>query len=283
MNSKAFKPNSLNEALQILAENDGLIFAGGTDLMVQYSRGTGLSPIFPKPPLFIGRLTELRQIQLAGESVIIGAAVTLSELLDHPAIPLIFKTIISQMASLPSRNTASIGGNICNASPAGDTLPYLIAQNAKIRLQSLHQERLLSVAEFITGPKTSALKKGELLTEIIIPLEKFNHTYYQKIGQRKGMSLTKASFLGLALTENAKLKDLRIAFGAVAPKIVRNEAIENKYIGISVNQIPEYLDRISDEYEPFIQAIDDARSSAIYRKQVSLRLLRDFLNQISQK
>ena len=158
MSNKPYKAASLNDALEFLAENESLIFAGGTDLMVQYSRGTGLSPAFPKAPLFIGQLTELRQIKNSKKALYIGAAVTLSELLDHPAIPLIFKTILSQMASLPSRNTASIGGNICNASPAGDTLPYLIAANAEIRLQSFNQERIVPLAEFITGPKTTILK-----------------------------------------------------------------------------------------------------------------------------
>jgi xanthine dehydrogenase FAD-binding subunit len=282
MNSKAFRPASLKAALEYLAKNECLIFSGGTDLMVQYARGTGLAPTFPRPPLFLAQIPELRQIEVSAKSIVIGAAVTLSELLSHPDIPLIFKDIISQMASLPSRNTATIGGNICNASPAGDTLPYLIANDASIRLQSLSNERVVLLSDFFTAAKETILKKDEVLTKITIPRTNFNHHYYQKIGQRKGMSLTKASMLGLALIENGKVKELRIAFGAVAPLIVRDLAIEKQYLGLRNDKLLDYEEEICRQYSPLIKPIDDARSTAAYRKAVSLRMLRDFIKQLSK-
>ena len=180
------------------------------------------------------------------------------------------------MASPPSRNLASIGGNICNASPAGDTLPYLYAMDAQVVLQSTDGERIIPIAGFITGPKQTDLKNSELLTKIIIPQTEFDINMYRKIGQRKGMSLTKAAFLGMANVADGKIQDIRIAFGSVAPTVVRSGEIEQSIVGKSTKDIVKNISEISRQYAALIRPIDDARSSAAYRKKVSLRLLEEF-------
>ena len=276
-----FRPETLKEALEIRARHDCLPIAGGTDLMVQRARGFGLKPDFEKPPLFIGHLPELQQINHENGQIHIGACALLTDLLHHQNIPEIFKEILNLMASPPSRNLASIGGNICNASPAGDTLPYFYALNARLVLQNASGERIVPITEFITGPKQTGLKKEELLTIILIPQEKFSITFYRKIGQRRGMSLTKAAFLGLANLENGKVSDVRMAFGSVAPTVVRSHEIEKIIIGKSVTDVPKIMPEMSQRYAALIQPIDDARSTAIYRKKVSLRLLDDFLKKLT--
>ncbi len=272
-----FRPETLREALKLRKQSDCLPIAGGTDLMVQKARGFALKPDFDKPLLFIGHLQELQQITIENNQVRIGAGVLLSDLIISGNIPAVFRETISLMASPPSRNLATIGGNICNASPAGDTLPYLYAVDAKLVLKSASGERIVLVNKFITGPKQNDLKSDELVTGITIPNRKFDINYYKKIGQRKGMSLSKMSFLGLADIDNGKIADVRIAFGAVAPTIVRSREIEASIIGKPVSEIKTAVPEILKKYAPLIQPIDDARSSAEYRKQVSLRLLEDFL------
>jgi len=273
---KGFRPETLKEALKLRAQYDCLPIAGGTDLMVQKARGFALKPDFRKPLLFIGHLPELQRLEVINRQIHIGAGVILTDLLNSETIPDIFKEILALMASPPSRNLASIGGNICNASPAGDTLPYLYAMDAQVVLQSTDGERIIPIAGFITGPKQTDLKNSELLTKIIIPQTEFDINMYRKIGQRKGMSLTKAAFLGMANVADGKIQDIRIAFGSVAPTVVRLGEIEQSIVGKSTKDIVKNISEISRQYAALIRPIDDARSSAAYRKKVSLRLLEEF-------
>lgn len=279
---EGFKPANLKEALKIRASYPTVLFAGGTDLMVQKARGFRLPPAFPKPLLFITQLSELKNIYVERADLHIGSAVTLNDLLKCEIIPEIMKTIISQMGSLPTRNLATIGGNICNASPAGDILPYLYAMDAYLVLQSYENTRKIKINEFIKGPGKTELKTTEILTEIIIPNKKFEMNYYRKVGTRKGMTLSKCSFLGMADTENLNIIDIRIAFGAVAPTIVRERKIENMLIGCKVTELSGQAYDIPKNYAKLIKAIDDARSSRKYRENISLSLLEDFLNKLCQ-
>jgi len=278
-----FRPETLQEALGIRSKYNCLPIAGGTDLMVQKARGFALKPDFDKPLLFIGHLPELNKISIEKDQIYIGAGVLLTDLLNNDKIPEIFKEAVCLMASPPSRNLASVGGNICNASPAGDTLPHLYAVDTQLVLKSAKGERKVPIDQFITGPKRTDLVKDELLTKIIIPNRIFGVNYYRKVGQRKGMSLTKAAFQGMADIEQGKLTDVRIAFGSVAPTIVRSREIEKTMIGKSVEEIKEEIPEILAKYAPLIRPIDDARSSAAYRKKVCLRLLEDFLRKMSKE
>ncbi|MCD6233959.1 MAG: FAD binding domain-containing protein [Candidatus Marinimicrobia bacterium] len=277
-----YRPRNLIEALKIRSEMNCFPIAGGTDLMVQKARGTGLRPGFEKPLLFIGHLPELRRIEKKEGFIHIGPAVLLSELLHSPLIPETFKKAVSLMASPPSRNLATLGGNLCNASPAGDTLPFLYAADAEILLENYAFERRIAIEDFITGPKRTNLNPDELLTDIIIPDTDFPVTYYRKVGQRRGMSLTKASFHGLAEVLDGYVEDLRMAFGAVAPTVVRSRDIENSLIGETVTDLKFRFDEIRELYDPLIQPIDDARSSAEYRKNVCFNILKDFLNHLEK-
>jgi len=277
-----YRPDTLIEALKIRSETDCLPIAGGTDLMVQKARGTGLGPGFEKSLLFIGHLPELRRIERKEGFIHIGPAVLLTEILQHPLIPETFKKAVALMASPPSRNLATLGGNICNASPAGDTLPYLYAADGEVLLENHAFERRIAIEDFITGPKQTDLKPDELLTDIIIPDIDIPLTYYKKVGQRRGMSLTKASFHGLAEVLDGYVEDLRMAFGSVAPTIVRSRDIENSLLGESVSALKFRLEEIRELYDPLIQPIDDARSSAEYRKNVCFNILKDFLNHLEK-
>jgi CO/xanthine dehydrogenase FAD-binding subunit len=279
---KAYRPQTLAEALIIRNETDCLPIAGGTDLMVQKARGTGLGPDFKKPLLFVGHLAELRRIEKKKDCIHIGPAVLLSEILSNPLIPDTFKKAVALMASPPSRNLATLGGNICNASPAGDTLPFLYAANGEILLENHTFERRIAIEDFITGPKKTDLKSDELLTDIIIPDMDFSVTYYRKVGQRRGMSLTKASFHGLADVKDGYVIDLRMAFGSVAPTVIRSRDIENFLIGEPVNGLKNRCQEILERYDPLIQPIDDARSSAGYRKKVCFNIIKDFLNHLEK-
>lgn len=270
-------PKTLNEALEYRAQYKAVPFAGGTDLMVRRKNWAGTLPKFDAPVLMIGGLSELKNITAENDFLHIGAASTLADIAANESVPDILRMAVKQMASPGIRNMGTLGGNICNASPAGDTLPVLYALSASITLRSVEGGRELPITKFITAPGCTDLKEGELLTEISIPLARFSNVYYRKVGTRKADALSKLSFAGLADVSEGKIKDVRIAFGAVAPTVVRSAGAENLLTGVKLSDLPALLPQVKDIYSRFIRPIDDQRSSAVYRKEVSLRLLEDFL------
>lgn len=272
-----YSPKDLGEALKILSEKDVTVYAGGTDLMVRNKNATSLLPKFNNDLLYIGNLKELKEIKESADKLEIGAVCTLSTLLRIKAIPEVLKESIRQIASPAIRNIGTIGGNICNASPAGDTLPVLYALDAKLKLTSENSSREVGINDFILGPRRIFLEKYEILESIIIPKVEFNRTYYEKVGARKASAISKLSFVGVAQIEDEIVKDIRIAIGSVAPKIVRVKEAEDLLIGNNLEDMKSKVKEINDIYSKYVVPIDDQRSTAVYRKTVALRLIQYFL------
>ena len=275
-----FVPTTLKEALKILDERDCYIFAGGTDLMVQKRRSSGLLPNFDKDILYVMNIKELDYIKTdADGNLRIGAMNRYCELINSSLVPDIFKTVLNEIASPNIRNMATLVGNIANASPAGDSLLPLNLFNARVVLSSINGNREVLVEDFIQGVRKIDRKKNELITEVIIPKCDLNF-YYRKIGSRKAETITKVSMLGGYKLDGNKVKELRICFGSISTKVVRNHFIEEKYQGKSVNELRARIDDIINEYDHEIKPITDQRSTKEYRKTVAKNLLRDFLKHI---
>lgn len=277
----AYHPESLSEALEIRANERVKPIAGGTDLMVQHRREGGIAPGFSEPLLFLYQLPELKKITADKNILTIGSGVLLSQLTNDTQVPNLLRETAQQMAAVTTRNVATIGGNVCNASPAADILPCLYLLNAELVLQSLRNYRILPIHEFITGPGTTLLREDELLVEIRFPLDNFEVEKYRKIGTRKAMALSKISFAAGAIFKDSKLSDIRMSLGAVAPTVVRSLSAERLLINKTKQEIEKQLPEVMKAYEKAINPIDDARSNKKYRKQVSLELIQDFIeNQI---
>lgn len=271
---------TLTEALDIRNNGQVIPFAGGTDLMVRRRSWAGTLPRFETPVVFIGKIPELIEISTGGGQLTIGAAATLAAINSHPAVPQILKRAIVEMASPAIRNMGTLGGNICNASPAADTLPPLYALEATVVLQSKSDKRELPISEFITGPGQTVLQSDELMVAIKIPFAEFNKVYYKKVGTRKADALSKVSFAGLARVNGGIIEDVRLAIGAVAPRVVRNPEAEALLKGKQVNGLADMVEEIKKHYLKDIRPIDDQRSNAKYRKLVSLRLVEDFVKNL---
>lgn len=274
-----FKPESLDEALEILKMERCTILAGGTDLMVKYRQSQGLEPGFKLPVLFIGGLGEIKKIICEDNILKIGGACTLSHIIESPIVPEYMKPVFLQMASPAIRNAATLGGNICNSSPAGDSLPLLYALDAVLTLKGKDTCREVNIQDFISGPGKNRIEYGEILTEIGIPLKNFNKVEYRKVGTRKSTALSKLSFIGLAGKDTSGVCDIRLAFGAVSPTVVRDRDNEKE---IARMLAEEKLDirLVKEMYSGLIKPIDDQRSTAEYRKKTALRLLEHFLTAI---
>jgi xanthine dehydrogenase FAD-binding subunit len=274
---RAYRPSTVREALTQREETGAIPCAGGTDLMVKRRRWSGLAPFFDRPVLFIGHLPELQAVERSADAVTISSACTLTALLEHKWVPDILKRAIKEMGSPAIRNVATIGGNICNASPAGDTLPVLYALDASLVLESSSGRRALPVEQFIKGPGETALHENELLTQIKVPLLEYSIVYYKKVGTRKANSLSKLSFIGLAKTGGGKVEEVRISFGAVAPCVVRSREIEKEIENKSGEDIKSSLSNICALYSELIRPVNDQRSTSRYRSEISRRLLSHFL------
>lgn len=273
----SYRPSSLDELLDLLAREELIPFAGGTDLMVQYAGPTG--PEFNRNVVFLGYIDKLRGIRREGDELIIGAAATLTAIMEHSDTPELLKAAVALIAAPALRNRGTMGGNICNASPAGDSIPPLYVLDARLRLLSSEGERVIKACDFFTGPGKTVRKNNEILKEIIIPLKEWNVTKYRKVGTRAANALTKCSITAAAKIKQGRIDDLAIAFGAVGPVIIRDESLEKKLIGLTLDEVKGKIASILSDYSAIIVPIDDQRSTAEYRKQVSLNLLKNFLEE----
>jgi len=273
--SVSYRPETLEGLLELMAEKDLIPFAGGTDLMVQNAGSDG--PEFKKDVVFLSHLDELKKIGKVGENLVIGAAATLTAIENCPETPSMLREAVSLIAAPALRNRGTMGGNICNASPAGDSIPPLYVLDASFKLISLKGERIVKAEDFFKGPGRTDRQSDEILKEISIPLKEWNVRKYRKVGTRAANALTKCSITAAAKTKNGRIDDLAIAFGAVGPVIIRDKNIEKKLIGLSISEVKEKIDSVVSEYSTVIIPIDDQRSTAVYRKQVCLNLLHEFI------
>lgn len=275
---ETYRGKDLAETLEIRKEHHAVPLAGGTDLMVRYRSWAGTLPSFPWPVMFVNHLEELKTMGLQSDGLHIGAGVTLTEVEQEPQVPQVLRLAVSQMAAPALRNLGTLAGNICNASPAGDAICVLYALDAKVVLASTGQRRTLPLEQFITGPGRTVLADDEILIDIIIPRESFSFHAYRKVGTRKANALSKMSFCALAKIKQGRIDDVRIAFGAVGPTIVRSKETEKRMKGITQQELADAAGSVHADYDVLIQPIDDQRSTAVYRKQVCLNLLDQFLD-----
>lgn len=274
------KAKNINEALDFRASNDSVIFAGGTDLMVEHLRGSNLIAKFDKPILFINDIDELKGIKEDEDNIIIGALTTFDEIIKSDLTPQVLKESASGIAGPPIRNIATIGGNICNASPSADSLPSLYAMDAILVLKSKNSQREVKIKDFITGVSKTILKNDEILTHIIIPKKDYKYSFYRKIGTRKANALSKLAICALVCKENDKYR-FKISFCTLGITITRDESIEEKYIVSDVKEWKNNIKSIQEAYSSIMNPRNSARSTALYRKKCALNLIEYFLDNIN--
>lgn len=263
---------SLSEAYALLHQRPaGLrVLAGGTDFMVAVNARVGLDRI--GHVLDIWRLQELRGISFAEGTLRIGALSTYSELmrsadvLQHlPALA----GVSREVGAWAIQNRGTLGGNVCNASPAGDTLPLLLAAEARFVLGGPRGERTVPAEQFFVGYRKTALAADELLLRIDLPVHESARLVYRKVGTRKAQSISRTLVaVRASAAGGGKLRDVRIGAGCVAPIPLRCRAAE---------AAAEQGGDVRSALERDIKPIDDIRATAVYRSRVTgnvlLRLL----------
>ena len=270
-------PSTLQEALKILDKHDCYIMAGGTDLMVVKHQRSGLIPNFDKDVCYISNLEELQYIFEDEKGVHIGAGTKFSDIEENELVPEILKQIIHELASPNIRNMATMAGNIANASPAGDSIVGLYLLDAELELVNINGSRMMPIKDFIFGVRKIHREKNELIKEIFIPHHDDLNTYWRKVGSRAAESISKITFAGGYEVEEGKIKDLRMAFGSVSITCVRERKIEEKYIGMSVEELHNHIEDILKDMGKYVQPITDQRSTKEYRYKVAMNILKDFI------
>lgn len=270
-------PKSLHEVLTLIDDGSYMLLAGGTDLMIQHSSSAHLPRDFKKNVCYIANLKELKYITKDQHFIHIGAMTTCEDLLKSPLIPSLFKEVIKEIASPGIRHLATLAGNIANASPAGDSLVYLYAIGALIQIESLKESRIHTIDEIIVSPRKTTIQPNEIIKEILIPVKTFSHQKWVKVGPRKADAISKVSFIGLAHIEDYKIKSCSFSFGAIYKTILHKPELDAMLFNTSIHELDKKIDEFICLYEPFIQPIDDLRSTKTYRKKVAMNLLKDFL------
>lgn len=280
-----FAPNSLDQALECLRDAEVTILAGGTDLTPQSAAG---KVKFKQTLMNIRHISQLTGITLEGQDILIGALATITEVMEHPLVrehlPVLAEAC-NHFASDQIRNAATIGGNICNASPAGDTLVPLLVLDARVELAWMPESQVLShsmpLSSFFVGPGKTRRAANELVTGVRIALPAANHVArFYKHGTRPALDISTISIGIAAALKGGVLTNVRVAFGAVAPTPVRATQTEQALEGQKLDDAS--IERIAAVARDEVKPIDDVRASAWYRKEMIHNITKRILSHVAQ-
>jgi len=275
-----FRPSSLQEALNVLADTRATILAGGTDVFP----ALGERPL-SGPVLDLSALDEIKSVRFSPEHILLGARTTWSELLAAP-LPRGFdglKAAAREIGSVQIQNSATIAGNLCNASPAADGVAALLALDAEVVLAARSASRTLPLAEFILGNRKTARHPEELVTSIRVPrrLENAVSTFL-KLGARRYLVISIVMVAAnLVLNSDSSIREALVCVGSCSPVAQRVTELESALVGqqarrgIRQQVRPEHLARLSP--------IDDVRATAAYRRDAARTLVERALEACAEK
>lgn len=273
---KCYIPSTLKEALEIKSKVDCIPLAGGSDLMVANKRTLGLTPKFDKSVMIIRNLSELKKIYIndKGECCI-GSCCTSAEIAQNPLCPWHLRQAASRMGAVGLRNSATIGGNIANASPKGDTPGPLYLLDARVKLSSINGEREETVSDFIVKFRSIDLRSDELITEIIVPYSEddFDYIFWHKVGTRKANAISKITLSqAIKFNSDGTVADYRLSATATGAKTNRSREVESILIGKKIS-----ADLIEDVIKAF-DGVISPRAMPEFRREATRRMIRRFLS-----
>lgn len=270
------RPTRLDEALQVLARGEATILAGGTDY---YPARVG------KPPaenvLDLSAIRSLRGIAERAGHWRIGATTTWTELIEAPLPPLFdgLKRAAREVGGLQIQNRGTIAGNLCNASPAADGIPPLLALDAQVEIASTAGSRRIALDEFVVSSRRTALGHGELATAVIVPRPKADAcSHFLKLGTRRYLVISIVMAAATIEHRDGKVRAARVAVGACSPVARRLPALEAALEGRSLDA--RLGDAASAPHLEPLAPIDDVRASRGYRIEAALTLVRRTLDQL---
>ena len=274
-------PKTKEEVLKILKqEKSKACIVAGCSNVLPYIKDKIISG---KLLLDISGIGELNYIRKSEGNLYIGAATTISDLINSKVIReecSVLHQAAEDFADPTVRNSATIGGNLADASPAADVAPPLLVLYAVLEIESINEKREVSLKDFFTGPRKTTLHDDEMITSIKIKSDSLNKNgCFIKLGLRQAMAISLASIAMILETEEEKVTDVRIAMGSVAPTPLRLTNVEEFLINQKIDDIllEEAMKKVSETVKP----IGDVRASADYRRYVSGVLFKRAFNKLA--
>ena len=272
--SQYLRPRSLAEAVDARAQHpDWMVLAGGTDLMVNATHRPD-----PAGIIDLWRQPDLRGIALT-DVLTIGAGTTWLEVETHAAVLERFAPLAAaarEIGALQIQARGTLGGNVGNSSPVGDSLPVLLAFDAELELASARGRRRLPYREFCTGYRKTALAADELIVAAHLPLPAARtRTTWRKVGTRRAQSISKVMGAAFIELDGNVVTRARVALGAVADRPIRIAAVEQAVVGLPLGRAAEAA---RAAMRTAIKPIDDIRSTAVYRRDVAENLVARFFS-----
>lgn len=269
-------PRHLFEAYELLAAGPTRPIAGGTDVMVAI---TGELGPLPERMLDLSRIDALRGIQLEPAGLVLGARTTYTEIRRSALCREHLPALVEAAATIGAaqiQNRGTLGGNIANASPAGDTLPVLLAADAVILVGGQRGEREIAARDFFIAYRQTALAPDELILQVRFPIAPGREMRFRKVGTRRAQAISKV-VMAVAWHDlgSQGWHDVRVALGSVAATPIRAPKTERALEG--AQPTPETVDLAAETLAAEIQPIDDVRSTADYRRTVAARILHRIL------
>ena len=277
INTPNLLPATVSEASELLKMGYTPV-AGGTDLIVRRHAVLKSSPLEAGPGKIFScrKIEETKHLYIENSRLHIGSSVCLADIISFDAVPPILREALLTIAAPGIRNAATLAGNICNASPAADSLPALYVLNAEIICSNGADERTIPIETFITGPGKTLLNNDEIVVSISCEIPGDVRWTYRKVGTRAANALSKISIASIWKLEKGIPSDFRLAVGACAPTVIRKPEIEKMVISDYYSDNFDISAAVS-EYSRFIVPIDDQRSTARYRKNTALKLVDEVL------
>ena len=274
---RVLRPSTIEEAVKTYARHtDAVPLAGGTDFMVAFNAGGENERLI----LDLGAMTSWKRVRESGGGLRIGALATHWQLQQDPRVAKRLPLLVDACATVGGRQIqtrGTLGGNIANASPAGDTFPPLAVYDARVRVLSTAGRRTLPIVDVFAGVKKTVLDPGELIESIDIDYpKKPARELFRKVGTRAASAISKTVAAGLLwLRKDRTVRELRFALGSMAPTVRRLRAVEAFVAGKKLTT--EVVEEAVALLEKDVSPIDDLRSTRFYRLEVSRNLLRAFL------
>ena len=270
------KPRTLAKAVTLLAAGDGRILSGGTDFYPAQGERVVRDRVVD-----ISALGELRSVSRDGNFLRIGGLTTWSDILRAP-LPRCFdalKSAAREVGSVQIQNRGTVAGNLCNASPAADGVPPLLALDAEVELVSHRGTRRMALAEFIVGNRKTLRKVEELLTAVLVPRELENAaSSFVKLGARRYLVISIAMVAAVIQTDDAgRVANTRVAVGSCSAVARRLPALEAALTGTPAGG--GFRGRVRREHLAPLSPINDMRATAEYRTDAALTLVERALNQ----
>jgi len=274
-------PTTIVEACKLLVEySDAVVLAGGTDVIVKMKEGS----LRPKRVVNIKKIPGITGIMETSDGIWIGALTRIRDIERSKLVQekiLVLYEAVRVIGSVQVRNLATIGGNVCNASPAADSAVALLALDAVAHISGPEGERKVPFSEFFKGPGSTDLARGELLTGITVPSKLVGWKGCWVRVARASMDIATISLAATVKIEDGCVKDIHLAWGAVAPTPMRTRDVEAFIVGKKLDY--SVIDEAAKLAAKSIRPRESGRSSGAYKRRVAEGFVREALTRLAEK